>query len=253
MNTSLGNVLVVCAMLWSFMAELGVQYRLVNDGDDSVLIVSRKDVARVEQSIQQWHLQLGFTLRIDGKATTLEEVVFCQSNPVCVNGKWMMVRNPLKAISNDYASTNIVDRPSAMAHCAAVGMCGGFLSRGVPIMQSFYAAGRRFGGTADPRKAASSHVYRGSGLFYQAKRADKESPLIGEISDATRVSFWLAFGVTPAQQLLVEAAFDAERTLGPIEDRRFSKFSPATDPSPDDLDYLDDPPSFLSIFLHGSS
>lgn len=254
MNTSLGNVLVVCAMLWSYMASLGIKYRLVNDGDDSVLIVSRRDVARIESTIQQWHLRLGFDLRIDGKADVLEEVVFCQSSPVFIADRWMMVRSPSKAVSNDLASTNIVDMPSARAHCAAVGTCGGFLSRGVPVMQAFYSAARRFGGHIDGARVARSTVYAGTGLFYQAKKADQTSPLCTPISDKTRVSFWLAFGITPAQQLSLEAAFDAEHTLGHIEDHRYPKYSQATDPSPESLHYVDDPLSALSYFLtNGSS
>lgn len=251
MNTSLGNVLVVCAMLWSFMAEAGAPYRLVNDGDDSVLVVSRKHVAQVEGTIQQWHARLGFSLRIDGKADVLERVVFCQSSPVNLGTHWMMVRNPRKAVSQDLSSTNIVDRRSAMAHCAAVGTCGGFLSRGIPVLQSFYSAARRLGGDYDGAKTARSAVYSGSGLFYQAKRADQSSPLIVPISDQTRVSFWLAFGVTPAQQLALESSFDVEHTLGRIEDRRLPKFSVVSDLDPDSPDYIPPLTTTTSFFLNG--
>lgn len=225
MNTSLGNVVVVCAMLWSYMAEQGVAYRLINDGDDSVLCVSRRDVTRIEQTIQAWHLRLGFDLRIDGKADMPEGVRFCQSAPINLGGHWTMVRDPFRAISRDYTSTNIVDRVTAQAHCAAVGMCGGYLSRGVPVMQAFYECGRRLGSGREKRILRATRQLRGSGLYYHSKRADKAEKLIVPILDVTRCSFWLAFGVTPQEQLALEGALANVTQLGQIEDRRQTKYS----------------------------
>ena len=76
----------------------------------------------------------------------------------------------------------------------AIGSCGASLSSGVPVWQSFYQhlkSGKRRGGL--------ERVYD-SGMGYMSRGVRH----VGEITDASRYSFWLAFGIHPDLQLALE-------------------------------------------------
>lgn len=93
MNTSLGNTLLMCAMILSFMNYLGItNYAFINDGDDSVLFISVKDLKKVVANVGKWFANIGFTMELEKPVYCFEEVEFCQAKPLWNGSEWIMVR-----------------------------------------------------------------------------------------------------------------------------------------------------------------
>lgn len=209
-NTSLGNVIIMCALMHGFMQGLPGS-RLVNDGDDSVLILPRALLGDVRRSVGPYFARFGFTMRVDGVADVLEQVVFCQSQPVYNGERYTMVRSPAKAIGQDLCSTRIVTLADARRHMAAVGVCGGALSRGLPVLQEFYAANRMVGSSIGNYLRDPS--IRREGFAYYARNVSLHGELLRPITDAARFSYALAFGTLPSRQLALERHFAARAIL----------------------------------------
>lgn len=216
-NTSLGNVWLMCLMLIAFLRGFP-HASFVNDGDDSVIFLRRRDLPRFERKLAPFFLRLGYTMTVDSVCDVAEHIRFCQCAPVYTGSQWIMVRNPAKAVGQDLTSTNIFSLRTARTHCAAVGLCGGWLSRGVPVMQAFYAGARNIGDHSV--NSYKSDALSREGLFYMSRSADRHAPLIQRVSAQARVSFWRAFGVTPAEQVQLEKHFFSLRRIGTVQDYR---------------------------------
>lgn len=217
MNTALGNCLIMCAMVWTFCRELGVKAELANDGDDCVLIMERRVATKAVDRVKPWFLDFGFSMKVDYVTDVFEQIEFCQSHPVIVDGEPIMVRNPRKAINSDLVSTKALDLVQAKQHLAAVGVCGGVLSSGVPLMQRFYQVLRE-AGSGNGARILTSDEYHGYGFTRMATMLDPDLKVdIKPISPGTRVSYWRAFGITPDEQVQIENGFNPP-TLDSVDD-----------------------------------
>lgn len=201
MNTGLGNCLLMCAMVWSYCNSKGIVHQLANNGDDCVVICERKDLAKFMNGLQQWFLDMGFTMKIEEPVYTFEKIEFCQTQPVWGGDRWVMTRNPWKCIPKDLMTFLDVNRPE-VAHgwLAAIGECGLSLSGGLPVLQEFYSALLR--NSRGGRVA--KHPALESGFFRLARGMGRRA---SDISDATRVSFWEAFGILPSTQEQLEEEY----------------------------------------------
>lgn len=204
MNTALGNIIIMCLMVLQFVREKGVRASLVNNGDDCTLIFDRKDLCTVMgnpgATLHDWFLEYGFNIVQEPVAFCLEQIEFCQMHPVCVDGQWRMVRNFHASLSKDALSIRSRSLFELKQWLWCVGKCGLAMSAGVPVQQEYYAAFVRSG----VKGARLSHVEGRSGLtWYSHGMSAQELP----VADSTRVSFWRAFGVDPAEQVNLENAY----------------------------------------------
>lgn len=208
MNTGMGNCLCMVGLVSTFTREVcGDRFRLANNGDDCVLFVPREFFPEISAKVKDWFLRAGIRMKVDGVTNVLEEIEFCQQHPVCVNGSYTMVRNPAKAVSCDPVSTKCLDVLQAKQHLMAVGVCGGVISRGVPMLQAWYAA-LRARGTGNARRLLLSDEYGHFGFTAMAYLTSSTLEVhTSVITDVTRVSFWKAFGITPDEQCAAEAYF----------------------------------------------
>jgi len=112
-NTSSGNCLDNAAMIFAFVNCIGlVKHRVFLDGDDSVIIIEQSDLAIVQERAKAFFLNLGFRMKVENPAYSLERIVFCGSSPVIVDGHYVMVRNPSKSLSKDVMSkTSLLSKP----------------------------------------------------------------------------------------------------------------------------------------------
>jgi hypothetical protein len=201
MNTSLGNCLLMCAMVWAYCSEKGIRHQLANNGDDCVVIVEKCDLHRFNSGLKEWFLEVGFTMKVEEPAYVFEKVEFCQTQPVWDGVRWVMTRNPWKCISKDVMTFLDAGRADvARGWMDAVGHCGLSLSGGIPVLQEFYTSLIRNGGG----KQIGKHPALESGFFRLAKGMNRE--YVG-ITDEVRVSFWEAFGMLPTTQLQLEAYY----------------------------------------------
>ncbi len=203
MNTSLGNSLIMCGIIWEWLRLCGVKAELANNGDDCVVIMEKVDLSRFSGGFDEFALKCGFTMTIEKPVYHLEEIEFCQTHPIFMGDGWRMVRNYNTAREKDSLCMFPLDTPGAMeSWLYAVGECGLALTGGVPVFQEFYSCYMRNG---KPSKMGEA-VFMQSGsrmmsVGMEAKRAD--------ILADTRVSFYKAFGVTPDEQVAMEEYYAA--------------------------------------------
>lgn len=200
-NTSLGTVVVVTAIFWMFARTHLRSYRMLNDGDDTVLFVPKRDLGILKAKVGDFFAAYGFSMRVDGTADVIERVEFCQSRPVQTCHGWTMCRSPVKTLGNDLVSCRIKSIQTALIHMGAIGGCGLSLYSGVPIVQEFYTWCQQHGKTSNSHKAPD---YRRLGVVRDARSYVSRGR--APITDAARVSFFRAWGIPVAAQLAVESA-----------------------------------------------
>jgi len=204
MNTSLGNCLLMCALIKRLVDERRVKGRLANNGDDCCLIVEKRDLERITTGIREWFLKYGFTMKLDGVAAEFEQIEFCQTRPVYANGAYIMCRNPWKACAKDVLLKGCpasITPNQYKAWLGDVSKCGASLSKGVPVMQAFYECLHRH---ANGKHGANNTNFKQSGFYFMSRGLTSGT---APVSDAARFSFWLAYGVYPAEQIALEEHF----------------------------------------------
>lgn len=207
MNTSLGNCLLMCAMIYCYCKEQGVRAKLGNNGDDCTLIMEAEDYPKL-QGMHGWFLKMGFNMKISAAKHIFEDIEFCQSKPVLINGTYLMVRNPHTSLSKDCVSIHPLNSEKlAKRWCKAVGECGLSLAGGVPVIQDFYHKLYSLGGSVTKMKFDPTMK---TGMILMARGMDRkyETP-----SPETRVSFWRAFGIEPDKQIIMEREFSSRELL----------------------------------------
>ncbi len=254
MNTSLGNKLLMCGLLYSyFNGHLGliprVDFNVVDNGDDCVVIMSRDGYARYKRLTEtttavrrvavidpsrpdivrfgtisyavaptkstpsNWFLEMGFTLKVEGIVSKFEHIDFCQTRPCFIDGEWLMVRT-LAALSKD---TYCLKAPEYLRKWMGQVRTGGLNTYGsVPLYSAFYKCFPEYNGKKD-----NSWLMEGTGMYYLSSGMTST----GVVSDANRVAFYDTFGVTPREQVLIEQHYN-ELLFGQGEDNNFGRMLP---------------------------
>lgn len=198
MNTSLGNSFIMCAIVWCWLQQCGVHARLANNGDDCVVIMERCDVNKFTLGFGEYALNLGFTMVVEEPVDVFERIEFCQTHPVWDGENWRMVRNLGTAREKDSMCLFPLDNPGALrAWVYAVGECGLALTSGIPVFQEMYSKMMTNGRKSNMSEAV--FMQSGSRMLSLGMES-KYSPVTVE----ARVSFFLAFGVTPDEQIALE-------------------------------------------------
>lgn len=204
MNTSSGNCLLMCAMVYSYCKSIGLtKFRLANNGDDCVLIVERNRVKRLN-TLQDWFTRAGYTMKVEDPVYEFEQIVFCQTQPVFDGVGYRMVRDPRVSMAKDLTSTlNCKERHVRERWMAAMRHGGNSLVVGVPVLGAFYNMYPDSGIRTSSRDTITANITE-SGMWRMIpKLRQVERP----ICDSSRYSFWLAFGITPDNQLGLEERF----------------------------------------------
>lgn len=205
MNTSLGNVLIMCALMHAYLTSKGLETKvsLLNDGDDCVLIMDRRNLAEFRDGLEEWFEEMGLTMCYDGIYTTLEDVEFCQAHPVRNSEVgWMLVPRPTKRLYSDLVSTKLLgSRKVYTKWLGAVAGCGMASSRGVPVFASFY---RWLGQGATPYIPQDGSSFKSFRMtLIDGMNMKYREPTIEE-----RISFYFAYDITPSEQLVMESYYD---------------------------------------------
>jgi len=198
MNTGSGNTLIMCAMMHTYITSLGVRANLINNGDDCVLVTERQHQARFD-GLHEWFLQFGFNMVVEPPVYCLEAIEFCQCHPVYVNSGYRLVRNIRVALAKDSSSVHPFNSPNhALAWAGMVGVGGLSLCSGIPIMQEFYKCFIR-GSKGKVAKYTDWELNEGRYILSRGLES-RERP----VTDRTRFSFALAFGIEPDLQVALE-------------------------------------------------
>nr|UUW21074.1 MAG: reverse transcriptase-like protein [Guiyang tombus-like virus 2] len=207
MNTSSGNCLLVCAMYYSLMEHLGItKYRLANNGDDCILFLERRDKDKYLRHVDQWFDDLGFTLEIEPMVDVIEHLEFCQTRPVFTARGWTMVRDPRSSMAKDLTSTCDISNRKVCERWFHAVRCGGLaLTAGCPVLPHFYRmfpANSRDKGHRDVTQELKALTQSG---FWWLRGSLEYAEY--EVLPEHRLSFWLAFGILPDEQVALEEMY----------------------------------------------
>lgn len=194
MNTGSGNSLLMVAMLSSYMRRLGIKWDLVDNGDDALIFVEEEHLHLLD-GLRDFCLSLGYRLKLEDPVSVFEQIEFCQTHPVFVNGRWTMVRKYREALSKDATCLHAPSERIVKGWVNAVGTANLGLTKGVPVMQEVAMLYKRQDGEfkgIDMRAGGLTRLAVGLKPEYLPVRED------------ARVSFWRAFGAWPAEQLELE-------------------------------------------------
>jgi hypothetical protein len=201
MNTSLGNVLVMCMLLYSYLDPLKIFYQIFDNGDDCVLLVEAADYNKVINNIENWFREMGVTLKIEGVAYSIHDIEFCQQKLYYQDGRPKLTPIPGRRLYNDLVTDKpIASRKMWRKWLGAVAGGGNIASSGTPVFQSFYQWLSRSAPPYTPKEGDIFYRYRDQHL-------DKMERVHREISWSTRWSFYEATGIHPQAQLTLEELF----------------------------------------------
>lgn len=206
-NTSLGNIILAAAMLWVWIKKTGITCKAINDGDDNGVFLLEKDLGKFLYGLEDFFLSLGFPVEIEEPVFDVEKVVFCQSSPIWTPSGYTMIRNPKTAINKDITTTmSCQTKNEIMSWLGAVGMCGMILNLNVPVQYNL--ARKMLSSGTIPKKQEYydrvnewGNIERSKGL--QRKWSDPHS-----VHPLTRLSYFKAFGIRPAEQIALEEYYD---------------------------------------------
>lgn len=186
-DTGLGNCLVNVASILSVIGKVDADFFL--DGDDAVIIVEQEDLNKLK--IKNFaHFGLITKLNVQHK---LERVEFCQSRIIYNNGP-IFSRNPIRALSHSMITRKYYSTKTVCEYLKGVGDCEESVSFGVPILHKLSKLLK----TSSPRAFYDSDM-----LWRMAQGEDMEKV---DISMEARMSFYLAWGISPQIQQYLEAS-----------------------------------------------
>lgn len=210
-NTSLGNCILMCSLIWSYCEGLQIQAELANNGDDCVVIMEQHDLQMFMGSVMGYFANFGFRMTVETPVYEFEEIEFCQAHPVLLGGGWHMVRDVRTCLKKDPMCLIPVQNDRVWRKwLAAVGECGLASVPGCPVLQEFYECFRRNGSKSS--KKFQAHVFKNTGVMERMVKV-RYSP----VTMYSRVSFYKAFGITPDYQVALEQYY-REFAIGSIVD-----------------------------------
>jgi hypothetical protein len=212
MNTALGNCLIMCALVHCYLQTRGIQGSLCNNGDDCTVIIERRNLAKFQEGLTDWFLEMGFSMKVEEPVYDIEGIEFCQTHPIFTPDGYVMVRNFPKAVSKDCLSLKELSAPRVCkAWIDAVGQGGLSLTGGIPVYQDFYSSYIRIAsGIKLPRQRLSRNRHHvpdagiGGGMAWLSRGMSRHYQ---PIDPRTRHSFYIAFGTTPDEQMLLEQVY----------------------------------------------
>lgn len=208
MNTGLGNCLIMCTLVHRMAFEFGIKCDLINNGDDCVIILERADLWKlfadgaIRPDIEAWFLDAGFEMEFEQPVDVFEQIVFCQMQPVWNGTTWVMVRQPEAALCKDTICLGCGSLAEYGMWARSIGVGGLALYGDMPVYRSFYQCFNRMG---EGYKPSRSLLTRDSGFYRLCVRGRNHK---GVVTPEARISFYRAFGITPALQLVLEEKYN---------------------------------------------
>lgn len=206
-NTSLGNCIIVVALVWSYLRSKGIDGKLVNDGDDCVVFMERRDLPLFQDGLKEWFLEMGFEMCVEEPVFEFSKIEFCQSNPVWTPRGYVMVRKPSNAIAKDTTTTlGLLTRQHTEAWLGAVGMCNMAINNGIPVQ--YQLAKTMFNHGKKPKNSEFLTYVLSWGYKERLSGIQTNYRTPHSIHPSTRLSYWNAFGLLPAEQIALEQYYE---------------------------------------------
>jgi hypothetical protein len=78
MNTSSGNCMIMVSLVFAYLSEKRIKWRLANNGDDCVIVIEQKHLGKLED-LPKWFLKMGFRMEVEEPVYEFERIEFCQT------------------------------------------------------------------------------------------------------------------------------------------------------------------------------
>lgn len=234
-NTSMGNCIIACAILYAYCQEIGIDAELCNNGDDCVIILEHSNLELFQSGVDKFYRKCGFVIEVEKPTDIFEQLEFCQTRPIFDGEQWRMMRNPLACLKKDGICLLPLNAGKAFEKwMGAVGECGLAAASGVPILQSWYAMFKRSGRKCSRR--FRRHIFAHTIYDTAFARVAQSPPK--EITGAARASFYSGTGIPPSLQIEYERLFDMTTLSSEvIDDPGYTRFDkcgvPIIDLAPD--------------------
>lgn len=199
MNTSLGNCLTSCLLLYHLLDGLGVsKCEVANDGDDVMVVIDEKELHKLGD-LGKGYERFGFRATVEPPVYVFEQMEYCSARPVALNARECVMVRGLAGLQKDLNSLACNDVKTAGDWFAAVGEANLATQRGVPMFSSLYG---RFTALGDAEKGRKSKLFINS-YHYEGCGAEKQV-VVDEV--VVRSSFAAAYDIMPDAQLSFERA-----------------------------------------------
>lgn len=203
LNTSLGNCIIMCGLVFAYCQEKKIDMELMNNGDDCVIILDSSQLVTLLDGLQEWFEIYGFRMKVEKPVFIPEEIEFCQTHPVLCEHGWKMCRNLKAVMCKDAMCLIPVQNINILRKWMyAVGKCNSILHSGVPIYEAMANYFLRNSIKCDDNFI--KHIHANSSMYARIDHLRETDSITAE----SRVSFWAAFGITPDEQCQVEHYFN---------------------------------------------
>lgn len=219
-STSDGNCALNYALLatWLIMHDV-FRFRIHVNGDDSVIIIDQSELHKLllpnEGGQITWFRYANMETKLDRIAFDFREIDFCQCSPIRVGNVWRMIRKPFRVISRSTICEGKWYK-RLDDYIASTGLCELACNIGVPILQSWSLY-------------LLSYMKKGplKGVDYAPARYSGNAEItVMPVSSTSRLDFFQAFGITPAEQIAIESNLAGQTKLIDFDRilRKYSKF-----------------------------
>lgn len=196
-NTALGNSVINYGLLSSWLAASGVSGNILLDGDDSVVVIERRDLERLID-VQAYMEMLGMETEYAVK-DSISEVDFCQGRIVLGSKGAFFCCNPLKILETITMSAESrgTDTMYQIARASIASTLS--MSQSMPMMKPFSDWCRKQPGLGMiPEREHFRYIAKGVPVKYH-EIIEWVEPTMEE-----RMSFALAWGISPSEQIAFE-------------------------------------------------
>jgi hypothetical protein len=200
MDTSLRACCLAVLIVLKFVRSEGItNFQIADNGDDIILIIEEKtwQGPSFSDRLKKWWLRFGFQVKLENIARSPEEMTFCRTQPVWDGETWTLVRDPRIYLSKDILTTKSIQNEAAWnTQRRSVAFSGKAIAGNLPVYCEFYKMLMR-----GAEEGAVDKNQRNSGLWRWARGMSRQ---FAPPTDASRFSFFKAFGITPDQQVILE-------------------------------------------------
>lgn len=198
-NTALGNSVINAIVIIAWAMERGIyddpNFKFQVDGDDSWMVYRRDESDPKPSDFQKF----GMTTKIEAIGQIPEDVGFCQSKPVMLQDGPMMCRDYRRVLARLPHSIQRYTGVGWERYAKGIAECELALGKGIPILDAIQA------GLCAETSVIKRSTLRPRGEDYQYAIAQRVCNPQREITSAARVSYALAWGITPFEQRRLEA------------------------------------------------
>jgi hypothetical protein len=210
-NTSLGNYIIMCLMLYALCQAIGLEpgtdVCLIDDGDDFSLVGEADTIDRILRfDTFEWFKEMGYEMDWEEPVTVIEEIRFCQSFPCETAEGWIMVRLPV-ALDKDVMC--LCDEHKFELWLSLIAEAGTIVYGHIPVVSAHYAGfSKKRLSTKQKNRLMNDNQFDKYGYMQMLMDTPKQGGTPSVISDVARSSFMRGTKITPSLQLAMEQVFN---------------------------------------------